>query len=470
MALTPGVLVLDRYLIEEQVGVGGMGEVYRARHARLGMPVAIKTITGTSTELVERFAREAQLLARVRHPNVVSILDVGNLPDGSPCMVMEFLEGEELDHVRARKKVLTWVEARAVVLAMLKGLGAVHAAGIVHRDLKPTNVLITRDDVVKLVDFGIAFPTGAEAKKFTKSGAVIGTPAYMSPEQLVGSAVDARSDLYSIGLILYELLTGALPFGDDPSAPLRRLREDPPPPAAPRGRPQLPPEAVQAIVRALAIEPRLRHQSSKELYEDLRGKARAESASVVAAPAAQPSLPASPASPSPAPRAPPSPPARPAAPAPPARRAAPSPPVMPQAADLSAHGAASSPLEHAHTVLHQHGVQQQQPVAARALVAARLPGSRLAQRDEQRRLAELAAPGRCYNLGGGMWFAVLSAANDALVGKAAEKLGAALQQRYGGTCRVVWAPASPAFTLTPASLSGATPLPAEITRLLDHLL
>jgi hypothetical protein len=141
---------------------------------------------------------------------------------------------------------------------------------------------------------------------------------------------------------------------------------------------------------------------------------------------------------------------------------------VPQGVDLSAHGAFVNPLEQARTALHQHAVQQQ--AVARTLVAARLPGSRVAQREEQKYLAKLASPGRCYHLGGGMWFAVLSATNEALAAQAAQQLGAALQQRYGGTCRVVWAPASPAFNLTPASLSGAMPLPVEITRLLDHLL
>src|SRR5690606_28206442 len=159
----------------------------------------------SSPELVQRFAREAMLLARVRHPNVVSILDVGQTDDGAPCMAMEFLEGEALDARLERKGVLPWQEVRAIGLATLVGLDAVHDAGIVHRDLKPANIIITNTspEVVKLVDFGIAHSTASDAAKYTKAGLVIGTPAYMSPEQLIGGTLDARSDLYALGLLMY---------------------------------------------------------------------------------------------------------------------------------------------------------------------------------------------------------------------------------------------------------------------------
>src|SRR3954469_9405713 len=129
MALSVGELVLDRYLVEGLIGQGGMGAVYRARHQRLGIPVAIKTITGdASEELIARFGREAQLLARVRHPNVVSILDVGDAQDRSPCMVMDFLEGETLDARLERRGALPWNEVRAIGLYILQGLDSIHGA------------------------------------------------------------------------------------------------------------------------------------------------------------------------------------------------------------------------------------------------------------------------------------------------------------------------------------------------------
>src|SRR6185436_924752 len=255
MGLSPGDVVLDRYVIEALIGQGGMGEVYRARHVKLGMPVAVKTIVGdASPELVARFAREAQLLARVRHQNVVSILDVGTAAFGTECMVMEFLEGEGLDARLERRKVLPWNEVRAIGMSVLQGLDAIHGAGIVHRDLKPSNVLIVRGtpEIVKLVDFGIAH--SAQAAKYTRTGAVIGTPAYMSPEQLVGAELDARSDLYSLALMLYELCAGKLPFGDDPTSSLKRLRDAVPPPRAPAALPPLPAAGVTALLRALAID------------------------------------------------------------------------------------------------------------------------------------------------------------------------------------------------------------------------
>jgi serine/threonine protein kinase len=413
MGLSVGEIVLDRYVVEGLVGVGGMGEVYRARHRKLGMPVAVKTITGNaSPELIARFAREATLLARVRHPNVVSILDVGQTQNGSECMVMEFLEGEALDARLARRGALPWPEVRAIGLSILKGLDAIHAAGIVHRDLKPGNVLIARGspEVVKLVDFGIAHASSGQGRKYTRTGAMIGTPAYMPPEQLVGGTVDARSDLYALGLLLFELAVGSLPFGDDSNGALRRLREALPLPVAPDGLPPLPEHGAEALQHALALDPERRPQSARELYALLRGARRAE------------------------------------------------PVARSEYDDASVHPAREP--RHAGT---------QVGAAARSLVAARLPVSRMS-REEQKQLAQLAAPGRAYHMGGGIWFAVLSGPGAEQVKRAAQHLCGTLLQRYGDTCKVVWSPASNDFALTPASLSGAAPLPPDIAHLLQHLL
>jgi serine/threonine-protein kinase len=465
MGLSVGEIVLDRYVVERLVGIGGMGEVYRARHRKLGMPVAVKTITGNaSPELIARFAREATLLARVRHPNVVSILDVGQTGDGSECMVMEFLEGEALDARLERRGALPWPEVRAIGLSILKGLDAIHGAGIVHRDLKPGNVLIARGnpEVVKLVDFGIAHSSSAaQGQKYTRTGATIGTPAYMPPEQLVGGHVDARSDLYAVGLLLYELAVGSLPFGDDPNGALRRLREQLLPPVAPDGLPKVPEYGAGALLHALAIEPERRPDSARELYALLRG-ARRESvqldapAAAAAPQAERPQRPPAPPPPrtsagptAPGPRRPPQPNTS-------ARRAE---PMARSEYDASLHPAAPEPRQ-AHTQLGS---------VARSLVAARLPVSRMS-REEQKQLAQLAAPGRAYHMGGGIWFAVLSGAGAEQVKLAAQHLCGTLMQRYGDTCKVVWSPASSDFALTPASLSGAAPLPADIAHLLQHLL
>ena len=464
MGLSVGEIVLDRYVVESLVGVGGMGEVYRAHHRKLGMPVAVKTITGNaSPELIARFAREATLLARVRHPNVVSILDVGQTGDGSECMVMEFLEGEALDARLARRGALPWPEVRAIGLSILKGLDAIHAAGIVHRDLKPGNVLIARGspEVVKLVDFGIAHASSGQDRKYTRTGAMIGTPAYMPPEQLVGGTVDARSDLYALGLLLFELAVGSLPFGDDSNGALRRLREELPMPLAPDGLPPLPDYGAEALQHALALEPERRPQSARELYALLRG-ARRDSTELdgsAGAPAR-----ASATAHAQRGRRPPAPPptrtaAGPSAPA--ARGGAPARRAEPMA--RTEYDASISPAREPRHAGTQVGA------AARSLVAARLPVSRMS-REEQKQLAQLAAPGRAYHMGGGIWFAVLSGPGAEQVKLAAQYLCGTLLQRYGDTCKVVWSPASSDFSLTPASLSGAAPLPADIAHLLQHLL
>jgi hypothetical protein len=496
MALSVGEIILDRYVIESLIGQGGMGEVYRARHQTLGMPVAVKAVTGAaSPELTARFTREAQLLARVRHPNVVSILDVGRTQDGTPCMVMEFLEGEALDSRLERRGAFPWREVRAVALAVLKGLTAIHGAGIVHRDLKPANVLITRGSpsVVKIVDFGIAQPTGDGASKMTRTGAVIGTPAYMSPEQLVGGDVDARSDIYALGLMLYEISTGKLPFGDDPNGALQRLSNAAiPRPTAPRPLPALPEEAVQAILAALIVNRDQRPQSARAFINVLRGGSRefpdvqagggdegghgtqhlqAHGTAMpqrthVAPPAARP------------PHPPGTQVARPATQVAQGYPAQPPPPRAHPGAGGTRLGQApvAAPQEPASYAMYEPTPQPAaympaaQVAPARALIAARVPVSRLAQRDEQRALAQLAAPGRAYHLGGGMWFAIVPASSDDEAAEQAQRVSSGLQKRYGDTCRILWAPASPHFALTPASLSGAAPLPPEIAALLDQLL
>jgi serine/threonine-protein kinase len=479
MALSVGELVLDRYVIESLIGQGGMGEVYRARHQTLGMPVAIKTITGAaSPELTQRFTREAQLLARVRHPNVVSILDVGRTLGGTPCMVMEFLEGEALDARLERRGPSPWREVRAVALAVLKGLTAIHGAGIVHRDLKPANVLITRGNpsVVKIVDFGIAQPTGQGARKITQQGAVIGTPAYMSPEQLVGGDIDARSDLYALGLMLFELSTGKLPFGDTPDAALQRLSNRVPRPNAPRPLPALPEDGVQVIMSALAIERDKRPQSARAFIALLRGQSRdtfeAQGSGGNVDPTVAPTQHMQAAAQAPqrtgyaAPQA---------QPPPRAGTHVATPPATPRGTRL---GQAPAPQPQPGSEPESYAMYAAPPAPtalhaappSRALVAARVPVSRLAQRDEQRQLAQLAQPGRAYHLGGGMWFCIVPASSEGEAAEQAHRVCAGLQGRYGDTCRVIWAPASPAFSLTPASLSGAAPLPPEIAALLDRLL
>ena len=233
MRLASGIR-LGPYEVLALLGTGGMAEVYRARDTRLGREVAIKVVSealGANSDFVERFEREARLVGSVTHPNVVALHDVG-VHDGKPYFVTELLQGETL-RTRLGKGAVPLATALDWATQMAQGLAAAHARGIVHRDLKPENVLVTRDGHVKLLDFGIAKviaaahdsgvvegtashdllqETASSGSGKTSTGLVIGTPGYMSPEQLSGDPVDARTDLFSLGAVLHELLSGQRAF------------------------------------------------------------------------------------------------------------------------------------------------------------------------------------------------------------------------------------------------------------------
>jgi serine/threonine-protein kinase len=284
VSLREGELVLGRYRIESVLGRGGMGEVYRARHDRLGMAVAVKILTEVNDDMVRRFEREATLMARVRHPNVVAIADFGTTAAGLPCIVMEFIKGEDLGARMKRRGALPWRESLFIIRGILSGLDALHAAQVLHRDLKPDNVVIApgEPEVVKLIDFGIAKPTGGgNGTRLTSTGSVVGTPAYMAPEQLLGYDLDVRSDIYTAGMILFELLTGTLPGeGHDMAGVLRRLKTDPLPPQAPADRPEVPQLLRDIVVATLQGSPDRRPASARELLARL---AEVEASSVAAA-------------------------------------------------------------------------------------------------------------------------------------------------------------------------------------------
>lgn len=222
LSLQPGEVVDGKYTIVRLIGEGGMGAVYEGENTRIHRRVAIKVLHGhvaTNTQAVTRFEREAQAAGRIGSEHIVEVLDLGSLANGDRYMVMEFLEGESLsDRIRARGR-LSMEEAFYVLRQVLEGLAAAHSAEIVHRDLKPDNVFVLKGrrgqrDFVKLLDFGISKfnKLGDSAFSMTSTGAVLGTPYYMSPEQARGKGIDQRTDLYSTGVILYECVTGAIPF------------------------------------------------------------------------------------------------------------------------------------------------------------------------------------------------------------------------------------------------------------------
>ncbi|MGH7569715.1 MAG: protein kinase domain-containing protein [Gemmatimonadales bacterium] len=215
-----GQVVADRYHVVKKLGEGGMGQVYLAEHVKMGRRSAIKVMNPGMVhdpDAVARFNREAANASRITHPNVCAIYDFGETPDGLIYLAMEFIEGEPLTDLLEREGALPPRRAVPIFLQVADALQAAHDLGIVHRDLKPDNIMLRRakggGDVVKVVDFGIAKAVGGdESQKVTKTGLVLGTPEFMSPEQLSGDAVDGRSDLYSLALVLFRALTGRLPF------------------------------------------------------------------------------------------------------------------------------------------------------------------------------------------------------------------------------------------------------------------
>jgi eukaryotic-like serine/threonine-protein kinase len=234
-----GRTVLERFVVEEQVGRGAMGTVYRGHHNRLERTVAIKVmhdhLTGEPV-LRERFRREGQLAAKLNHLNVVSVLDVGDAPDGKPVMVMEYAAGTSLGEVMD-EGALPVPRMLDLLAQILRGLEHAHGVGLIHRDLKPDNVILTSGDggeVARIVDFGIAVlrapDESVEGGRLTASGMIIGTPQYMAPEQARAERVDHRADLYALGIIMYEMLAGITPFvGSAMEVALLKIDNDPPP-------------------------------------------------------------------------------------------------------------------------------------------------------------------------------------------------------------------------------------------------
>jgi serine/threonine-protein kinase len=250
---------VDRYTIVRLLGKGGMGAVYEARHARLGRRVAIKFLLpelAARAEILRRFENEAVAAGGLEHPNLVAVIDLGRAPDGSPYLVMEFLEGEDCGRLVRRAGPLPAARAVNVVLQACRGVAVAHDAGIVHRDLKPENLFVADagdgSDQIKVLDFGIAKLRPVEGQAATRTGSTFGTTHYMSPEQARGaSEVDARTDVWALGVVLYELLAGRRPFdGEQPLNIVHQILNAAPPPLA-EARPGLPRGLLAAVDRAM---------------------------------------------------------------------------------------------------------------------------------------------------------------------------------------------------------------------------
>jgi eukaryotic-like serine/threonine-protein kinase len=267
-------LLGERYSIAGVLGYGGMAEVHRALDTRLGREVAVKTLRADLARdpgFQARFRREAQSAASLNHPAIVAVYDTGEEDRGLervPFIVMEYVEGRTLRDVLNTERRLPWRQALSIVAKICPALDYSHRQGIVHRDIKPANVMLTADNAVKVMDFGIARAVTASSSTMTQTAAVMGTAQYLSPEQARGESVDARSDVYSTGCLLYELVTGTPPFtGDSPVAvAYQHVREDPVPPS--RILAELPPAVDAIILKAMAKNPANRYQSSAEMGRD----------------------------------------------------------------------------------------------------------------------------------------------------------------------------------------------------------
>ncbi|MER6344861.1 Stk1 family PASTA domain-containing Ser/Thr kinase [Streptomyces sp. NPDC001595] len=264
-----------RYELGPVLGRGGMAEVYHAHDTRLGRQVAVKTLRADlarDPSFQARFRREAQSAASLNHPAIVAVYDTGeDYIDGVsiPYIVMEYVDGSTLRELLHSGRKLLPERAMEMTIGILQGLEYAHRNGIVHRDIKPANVMLTRNGQVKVMDFGIARAMGDSGMTMTQTAAVIGTAQYLSPEQAKGEQVDARSDLYSTGCLLYELLTVRPPFvGDSPVAvAYQHVREEPQPPSV--FDPEITPEMDAIVLKALTKDPNYRYQSADEMRADI---------------------------------------------------------------------------------------------------------------------------------------------------------------------------------------------------------
>ncbi len=274
--MTQPRLLGGRYELDGVVGRGGMAEVYRARDIRLDRIVAVKTLRddlARDQTFQARFRREAQSAASLNHPSVVAVYDTGEDmvgPTPVPYIVMEYVDGRTLRELLREDRRLLPERALEITDGVLRALDYSHRNGIVHRDIKPGNVMLTRAGDVKVMDFGIARAVSDAQATMTQTAQVIGTAQYLSPEQARGERVDARSDLYSTGCLLYELLTGRPPFtGDSPVAiAYQHVRENPVPPS--RVDPEIPPWADSIVLKAMAKDPGDRYQSAGEMRNDIQ--------------------------------------------------------------------------------------------------------------------------------------------------------------------------------------------------------
>jgi serine/threonine-protein kinase len=294
----PNALAGTPYRLARKIGEGASGVVYEAEHVELGRKVALKLLApehAAATDAIDRFRREARAIARLSHPNLVSLYDFGKSLDGRVFLAMELLDGETLDRQLKSRDRVPWREAVSLGIEVCRALEAAHGAALVHRDLKPANLFVTKAGPVKLLDFGIAMALAetamADGERRQKGFAIFGTPEYMAPEQVAGEAVDGRCDLYSLGCVLYEMLTGARVFEGTSNVVVlgKQLRETPEAPRLRAPLREIPADVEAIVMRALAKKPDARFENATTMRAALEdslaapGKRRTRARRVVLA-------------------------------------------------------------------------------------------------------------------------------------------------------------------------------------------
>lgn len=284
---TPGTLIAGRYRVDAVLGVGGFGAVYRCTQLAMNQTIAVKVLRNehlSSVEHVKRFTREAQAVSRLKHPNTIHTFDFGTHTDGALYLAMEYLEGETLANRLDTNGIVYWETMVRIATQICHSLTEAHALGLVHRDLKPENIMLMPvagdPNFVKVLDFGIAKMQKDPAKpgeaSLTETGMIMGTPTYMSPEQAKGDPIDARSDVYSLGIMMYEAMTGHPPFHDETAMKVLVAHIKDPPQAFPRTgmSDEPPPDIEKVVMQCLEKDPSRRPQSTTQLVDRLVTAAR----------------------------------------------------------------------------------------------------------------------------------------------------------------------------------------------------
>jgi serine/threonine-protein kinase len=270
--LTPDTILLDRFRVLRVIGKGGFGVVYLVHDAAIQDNIILKVLNpqlSMDEGAIRRFVRELKLTRKITHKNVIRIHDLLDL-GGVRAVSMEYFPGRDLGKIIKQEGLVETRRALLILANVCEGLAAAHAAGVIHRDIKPANILVGEDDAVKIVDFGLASARQHFESRLTKSGLLVGTPEYMAPEQIRGSAIDPRTDLYSVGVLLYEVLAGKKPFTGETAVqilfqhlegkaePLSQIRKD------------IPASLEALVARAMAKDPGERHQTAEELQQEIQ--------------------------------------------------------------------------------------------------------------------------------------------------------------------------------------------------------